>query len=183
MHLWIALVLLAALYLTFSTGGISETFTKEPTHMQYVSVGWDEGKCALRTPGFDCKYRTRQQGSDGTWKCPPGWTDTNCDWNDGSDIGKFQCVKCPCKVMQESGPFENNTQVKKAYFSNAWAKKRLTRSGYVCPKGYTDTKCDKYKTKARFMKPWSGVECRGPASLSNRNPAVIGKLASSLLRP
>jgi len=49
-------------------------------------------------PGYTTNYTRRVLQEDGTWKCPPHWTDTGCNWDDGEDLDsrELQCaIKTP----------------------------------------------------------------------------------------
>lgn len=79
--------------------------------------------------GCKAHYQRRQEQSDGSWRCPEGYTDTGCNWNHGSDWGELQCAKCLCRPT--IGGCSNGT-----YTMRTW-----NGSGWGCPKGYKDTHC------------------------------------------
>lgn len=88
----------------------------------------DVGECAPGdTTQFD--YVLRQKAGS-SWVCPPGYEDTGCSWDDGQDLGSYQCRR-PRKV-----PCAPGDQTKFKYM-----RRQPAGSGWACPGGYIDTGC------------------------------------------
>lgn len=83
----ILLFLLYAWYAsTTTTGGGQKTKPPKPTPSDTSK------KCKAKKT--DCAYTTRVQ-TNGSWACPVGYEDTNCNWSpDGKEKGKLQCRAC-----------------------------------------------------------------------------------------
>lgn len=101
-------------------------------YFQLRVVGETETFSGPCNPGdkSKCTY-TKRVYSDGDWRCPSGWKDTNCSWGDAGNE-ELQCSKCGKKHTCNIGNPKKCRYAQPTYRRGKWR----------CPKKYKSTGCN-----------------------------------------